>query len=158
MLYAREGIPSNLNTVNINPIESFYVELNLHNNEWLITLAYRCFKICSDWTQFYEELNLLIHVFLKNGYLLSFIDKCFKMVINKLVIKCAQVTTVEKNTLILSLPYLRDLLLQPRTKLRKFFKGILNCCKLQIVFKSQWKLANVFQLKDCLQLTVMSGL
>ena len=74
------------------------------------TLAYRCFKIYSDWVKFHEELNFSKQVFLKNGYPLSFIDKCFKMVINKLVIKRAQVTTVEKKTLILSLPYLGDFL------------------------------------------------
>ena len=97
----------------------------------IYTLAYRCFKIYFDWTKFHEEVNFLKHVFLKNGYPLSFIDKCFKMVINKLVIKPLQVTTVEKKTLILPLPYLRDISLQTRTKLRKSFKGILNCCKLQ---------------------------
>ena len=80
------------------------------------------------------------YVFLKNEYPLSFIDKCFKMVINKLVIKRLQGITVKKKTLILSLPYLGDVFLQRRTELRKSFKGILNC-KLQIVFKSQWKLA-----------------
>ena len=63
-------------------------------------LAYRCFKICSDWTKFHEELNFLKQVYLKNGCPLSFIDKCFKMVINTLVIKRPQVTTVEKKTLI----------------------------------------------------------
>ena len=67
----------------------------------IYTLAYRCFKICSDWTKFHEELNFLKHIFLKSGYPLSFIHKCFKMVINKLVIKRPQVTTVEKRTLIL---------------------------------------------------------
>ena len=107
------------------------------------TLAYRCFKISSHWTKFHEELNFLKHVFLKNGYPLSFIDKCFKMVINKLVIKRPQVTTGEKKEILL-LPYLGDISLQTRTKLRKSFKGILNCCKLQIAFKSQRKLANVF--------------
>ena len=122
----------------------------------IYTLAYWCFKICSDWTRFHEELNFLKHVFLKNGYPLSFIDKCFKMVINKLVIKHPQVTTVEKKTLILSLPYLGDVSLQTRTKLRKSFKGILNCCKLQIVFKSQRKLANVFWFKDHLPFDLVS--
>ena len=107
------------------------------------TLAYRCFKISSHWTKFHEELNFLKHVFLRNGYPLSFIDKCFKMVINKLVIKRPQVTTGEKKEILL-LPYLGDISLQTRTKLRKSFKGILNCCKLQIAFKSQRKLANVF--------------
>ena len=40
LLYVREDIPSNLITVNISPIESFYVELNLRNNNWLIDFSY----------------------------------------------------------------------------------------------------------------------
>ena len=39
-----------------------------------------------------------------NEHPLSFIDESFKIVINKLVIKCPQVTAVEKKTLVLSLP------------------------------------------------------
>ena len=108
-------------------------------------------------TKFHEELNFLKHVFLKNGYPLSFIDKFFKMIINKMVIKRSQVTTAEKKTLILSLPYPGDISLQTRIKLRKSFKGILNCCKLQIVFKSQSKLANVFWFKDWLPFNLVSG-
>ena len=38
--------------------------------------------------------------------------------------------------------------MQARTKLRKSLKDILNCCKLQIVFKSQNKLAKAFRFKD----------
>ena len=68
-----------------------------------IVPAYQCFKICSDCTKFHEELNFFKRAFLKNGCPLSFYDKCFKMVINKLVIKCSQVTAVEKKTLILTL-------------------------------------------------------
>ena len=124
----------------------------------IYTLVYRCFKICSDWTKFHEELNFLKHVFLKNGYPLSFIDKCFKMVINKLVIKRPQVTTGEKKTLILSLPYLGDIFLQTTTKLKKSFKSILNCCKLQIVFKSQRKLKNRIQKSPTFRHSVWSGL
>ena len=40
----------------------------------IYTLFYRCFKICSDWTKFHEELNFLKQIFLKNGYPQSFID------------------------------------------------------------------------------------
>ena len=83
----------------------------------MYTLAYRRLKICSNWTKFLEELNFLKHVFLKNGYSLSFVDKFFKMMINKLVTKLPLVTTVEKKTLILSLPYLGDISLQTRIKL-----------------------------------------
>ena len=80
-----------------------------------------------------------------------------KMVINKLVIKRSKVTIAEKKTLILSLPYLGDICLETRTKLRKSFKEILNRCNLQIVFKSQKKLADVFQFKDCLPFYLVSG-
>ena len=123
----------------------------------IYALAYQCFKICSNGTIFHEELNFLKHVYLKNGYPLSFFDKCFKMVVNKLVIKRPQGATVEKKTLILSLPYLGDVSLQIRTKLRKSFKGILNCCKLQIVIKIQRKLVHVVQFKDSLPFDLVSG-
>ena len=46
------------------------------------TLAYRCFRICSDWTKFNQELRFLKDVFLKNGYSSGFIDSCFKKVID----------------------------------------------------------------------------
>ena len=65
--------------------------------------------------------------------------------------------TVPKKPLFLVLPYLGRLSLQTRTKLRKFLKGILNCCKLQIVFKSQNKLAKTFRFKDRILKELTSG-
>ena len=40
-----------------------------------------------------------------------------------------------------------------KTKLRKSFKGLLNSCKLQIFFKSQRNLSNVFLFKDRLKVS-----
>ena len=57
----------------------------------------------------------------------------------------------------LVLPYLVLLSLQTRTKLRKSPKGILNCWKLQIVFKSQNKLAKAFLFKDRIPKELTSG-
>ena len=37
LLNVRVDIPSNLIRLSINPIKSFYVELNLRNNKWLIS-------------------------------------------------------------------------------------------------------------------------
>ena len=45
--------------------------------------------------------------------------------------------TIEKKSLALVLPYLGSISLQTRTKLKKSLKNILNCCKLQIVFKTK---------------------
>ena len=72
-----------------------------------------------------------------------------------MVIQCPQVKIVKK-ILILSLPYLGDISLQARIKLSKSFKSIFNCCTLQIVFKSQRKLA-VFPFKDHLTFDLVSG-
>ena len=50
MLYVREDIPSNLlATDKKSHIESFYVELNLRNEKWLITCSYNSNKtmICN---------------------------------------------------------------------------------------------------------------
>ena len=53
-----------------------------------------------------------------------------------------------KKPLFLVYPYVGPLSLQTRIKLRKSLKEIYICCKLQIVFKSQNKLANAFRFKD----------
>ena len=44
----------------------------------IYTLVFRCFSICSNWTNFHNELAFLKDIFLENGYPISFIDKCFK--------------------------------------------------------------------------------
>ena len=53
----------------------------------IYTLAFRCFSSCFDWTNFFNELALLKDIFLKNGYPISFIDKCFKTFLDKLCLK-----------------------------------------------------------------------
>ena len=68
-----------------------------------------------------------------------------------------KVITVPKKTLFLVLPYLGPLSLQTRTKLKKSLKGILNCCKLEIVFKRQNKLAKAFRFKDRITKELTSG-
>ena len=95
--------------------------------------------------------------YLKNGYPLSFIDDCFKTFVDKLFNKRTQLIRVENKNFFLVLPYLGEISLQTRTKLRKSLKGLLNCCKLQIVFKSQRKLSNVFRFKDRLPSDLVSG-
>ena len=56
--------------------------------------------------------------------------------------------TVEKKPLVLVLPYLGPISLQTKTTLKKSLKNILNCCKMQIVFKNKTRLGNSFYFKD----------
>ena len=120
-----------------------------HKFGMLYTLVYRCFTLCSDWTKFHEELETLKEIFQRNGYLKLFIDKCFKKFLDRLHIIKPTWAGVEKKALHLVLPYLEPISLQVRTKIRKAMKNTLNCCKLQIIFKSKRKLSNMFRFKDC---------
>ena len=123
----------------------------------LHTLLYRCFRICSDWTKFHLELVKLTDVFKNNGYPENFINNCFKVLLDNKYRIQERVITVPKKTFFLVLQYLGVLSLQTRTKLRKSLKGILNCCKLQIVFKSQNKLAKAFRFKDRIPKELTAG-
>ena len=77
----------------------------------------RCFRICSNWTQFLTELTFLKVIFQKNGYPGNFIDKCFEKFLNNIHLVKENVPTVEKKRLFLALPYLGIISLQTRTKL-----------------------------------------
>ena len=68
-----------------------------------------------------------------------------------------KVPTVERKRLLLGLLYLRVISLQARTKLQQALKGVLNCCKLEIAFKSQTKLSNSFRFKDRIPKDLISG-
>ena len=120
----------------------------------LDTLLYRCFRICSDWTKFHLEL---VNVFKNNGYPENFINNCFKVFLDNKYRIQEKVITVPQKTLFLVLPYLGPLSLQTRAKLRKSLEGILNCSKLQIVFKNQNKLAKAFRFKDRIPKELTSG-
>ena len=90
---------------------------------------------------FHQQLILLREIFQKNGYTENFIDRCFKLCLNRIHILKEKVTAIEKTPPRLVFPYLEIISLQTRTKLQKSIKGILNCCKLQVIFESQNKLA-----------------
>ena len=44
LLYVKEDIPSHLLSIETNPIEGFYEELNLRNDKWLINCFYNTNK------------------------------------------------------------------------------------------------------------------
>ena len=72
------------------------------------TLDFRCFSICSNWTNFHDELAFLKDLFLKNRYPLSFIDIFFETFLDQLYIK-----TAEKKILTLFFLFLDNYLFNP---------------------------------------------
>ena len=108
----------------------------------IYTSFFRCFSICSNWTNFHSKLVFVKDIFLKGGWPMSLIDECFKTFLGWLY-----------PTLVLS--FLWELSLQIRTKLQKVLKGTLGCSKIQIVFKNQMNLSNVFYFKHCFPYDLM---
>ena len=100
---------------------------------------------------------LILRYFQGNGYPKSFIDKCFKKFLDRLHIIKPTSATVEKKALRLVLPYLGLISLQVRTKIRNAMKNTLSCCKLQVIFKNERKLSNMFRFKDCVPYDLVSG-
>ena len=105
----------------------------------------------------HNELVCLKETFLRNGYPEDFINKCFKNFLDNIDIVKETTLTIEKKSLILVLPYPGSISLQTRTKLKKSLKNILNCCKLQIVFKNKTRLGNNFHFKDQIPKDLTSG-
>ena len=54
-----------------------------YNTGLIYTLINRCFQICSSWSMFHQKLILLRDI-LKNGYPENFIDRCFKLFLNRI--------------------------------------------------------------------------
>ena len=114
----------------------------------IYTLVNRCFRICSRWSIFHQQLILLREIFAKNCYPKNFIDRSFKFFLKRIHVLKEKVSTVDKKPLRLVLRYLGTISLQTRTKLQSPIKWVLNYYKLQVIFKSQSKLSNNFHLED----------
>ena len=50
MLFFRQEIPSNLAETETNPIENFYIELNLRNGKWSLNCSFNPLKIILETT------------------------------------------------------------------------------------------------------------
>ena len=50
----------------------------------ILTLLNRYFWICSNWSMLHPRLTLLKEIFQKNGYPENFIDRCFRLFLNRI--------------------------------------------------------------------------
>ena len=86
----------------------------------------------SSWSRDEKRTN----IFKKNGYPLSFIEKCIRKFVASRRKVNVQVSTVEKKRLLLVLPFLGNVSVQTMTKLKKTIRKVLNCCEIDFVFKT----------------------
>ena len=107
--------------------------------------------------EFHLELINLMDAFKSNSYAENFLNNFLKMFLDNKHKTEEKVITRPNKPLFLVLPDLGPLPLQTNTKPRKSFQAIFNCCKLQIVFKSQNKLVNKFRFKNRIPKQLTSG-
>ena len=84
----------------------------------------------------HSQLTFLEEIFSKNSYPGNFINRCFKLFLNRIHIHKEKAATVKKRPLGLFLRFLGTISLQTKTKLQDSIKGVPNYCKLQVIFKS----------------------
>ena len=115
----------------------------------LLTLLFRGFSMCTDWTAFHTELNFLKSIMGKNEFPCWFVDDCIKTFLNKNFAPKKVISAVEiKDKLRICLPYLGKKSLEIRNHLLELNKTYFKAIKLQVVFKSGNRLGDFFSFKD----------
>ena len=71
----------------------------------------------------------------------TLLTNLLKKFLNNVHLVKENVPKVEKKRLLVVLPHLGIISLQTRTKLQKTLKGVLNCCKLEIVLNAKQGIA-----------------
>ena len=102
----------------------------------------------SSWIYLHTELVCLKQFFLKKSFPENFINKFFKRFMDNLRLIKGTTLTIEINPFVLVLPYLCPISSQTITTLMRSLRNILNCCKMQIVFKKKIRLGDKSHYKD----------
>ena len=72
----------------------------------IYNLLYRCFRICSNFSKFHDELCILKCILSKNGYPEKVLDLCIKIFLNKIHRENKIVVdTVAKKDVYFTLPF-----------------------------------------------------
>ena len=123
----------------------------------VLTLLFRIYTLCSDWSKIHKEIINLRNIMLKNNFPAKFIDRCIKLFFDKLFLKKVRlVPTVPKKVITISLPFMGKESLKIRSNLSKVAKNYFQCCKIQVVFNSSKRLGSFFNFKDKVPLNVRS--
>ena len=124
----------------------------------IMTLLFRIFHICSNFKLIIEEVNKLKIIMSKNGYPLSFTDKCIKIFFDKIYTVKPTHSTVEKKQLWLTLPFLGKDSLLTKNKIKTLFNKCLPFANVRIIFKCNRRLSNIFTFKDKIPRNLLSHL
>ena len=114
--------------------ESFIPDM--HKRGLIETLFYRSFRLCSNYENFHREIETFKVNIQTQQLSQNFVSQCIKRFLNKLFIKKdlnSMVPTRESFVL----PYLGNLSLDLRTRLKQTIGRDLAYCKLKVIFRSK---------------------
>ena len=125
----------------------------------VFSLLFRCFSIVTNMETFHREVTTVKDLLRKNDFPVPFIDSCIKrFVANKYCPVSEPVSLAPKKEVVIVLPFLGTVSLQTRTRLVKLFsKGPLSCCNLKVIFQSPLRINNMFNFKDKIPKSLLSG-
>ena len=119
---------------------------------------YRGFSLCSNMGKFHPEITTLRSVFKCSGYSKNFIYLCIKKFLDKLFVKIKVSLTVPKLQIKWVLSYTSKSSLDLRARLRRTIEKSIPFCKVNVVFRSTYRLSNLFRFKDFLEKNIPIGI
>ena len=122
----------------------------------VLTLLFRIYTICSDWSKIHTEIINLRNIMLKNNFPSYFIDRCIKLFFDRLFLKKRVVLTAPRKVINISLPFMGIDSLKIRSELTKLAKTYFPACKIQVMFHSGNRLGSFFRFKDKVPLNARS--
>ena len=114
----------------------------------LSTLLFRYFSICSSYALFHLEVVKFKEIFLRNGYPSSFIDQCIRKFLDKIFIKKIRVQTAPKKEFLIVMPFLGSLSGKIEKRIRSLIQKMIPWGKVNIVYKTQCRVSQLFRFKD----------
>ena len=111
------------------------------------TLIFRCFKICSSYEKLHNEIYLK-EFFKRNRYPNDFVGLCIKKFFDKLYITKKKYQTVEKNQLMIILPFWGNLSFETENRLNSCIRNQIPSCSLRIAFQSKTRLFSLFKFRE----------
>ena len=136
----------------------------MHKHGLIETLHHRSFRLCSSYENFHREIEILKSIFKYIIPKTSWINVLKSFWINHSSIKILISWFLKGHgnsyltKLTLVLPYLGQLSLDLRTRLRRTIEREWPSCKLKVIFKSKRRLNTLFLFKNSLEKKICSGL
>ena len=125
-----------------------FVPVSFKNN-LMSTLIFRVFSIASSYIIFDENLQTLKTKFLKNGFpSFSFFAATNKFLYKQYNPNCGIVSTVNKKTVVIVLPYLRYLSIIMRIRITGLVSKYYPTADFKVIFKSGYSIRKMFCYKD----------